>query len=469
METYGFKLKLRAKSLGAAMAAGCRRNTMVLRQRLNDFKARIPRFRKLRRLRADPARIIRTGGKAAVVYGQAVTGVSNSHLLSQRRAVAAATAPKNGTGGQQLDIALMLADGGPKGNADPAFDAHSLPIGEWARAVWEERLPRPAMMALAAQAKLQLIRAKRIWATVTGPGAAMVASCARLKWTVVNAMRLKTDTGIILDLTLDPPAVVEQQVRLAVVRWRWRNVEAVIPELAANGSGRGAMMQPIWTLLKSRREDMEWNASLRSGLASLLAGRQFPQTRCFAAGWVTHNKCTACLQAIVEKAETGCQRQARIEMLEAEGKNAKLVVTATQAQIDSAPVGNLHHRAWACKHLELDRSKHASCSDRARTKEGWGVGMAAWERGLVPKPPPPPFPPSAEATFHWHVEPSESLVSAVFYLDGSALDGPSDDLRRCGWSFVAVDDEGIVVAAAYGATPPMVTDIGGAECWALLS
>ena len=75
------------------------------------------------------------------------------------------------------------------------------------------------------------------------------------------------------------------------------------------------MMQPIWTLLKSRREDMEWNASLRSGLASLLAGRQFPQTRCFAAGWVTHNKCTACLQAIVEKAETGGQRQARIEML----------------------------------------------------------------------------------------------------------------------------------------------------------
>ena len=143
-------------------------------------------------------------------------------------------------------------------------------------------------------------------------------------------------------------------------------------------------MQPIWTLLKSRREDLEWNASLRSGLASLLAGRQFPQTRCFAAGWVTHNKCTACLQAIVEQTETGCQRQARIEILEAGGKHAKLIVTATQRQIDSAPVGNLHHRAWACKHLEPDRSKHASSSDKARTKDGWGVGMAASGGSHVP-------------------------------------------------------------------------------------
>ena len=182
---------------------------MLLKQRLANFKARIPRFRRLRRMKADPARIVRTGGKAAIVYGQAVTGVSNSHLEAQRRAVAAAVSPKNGTGGQQLDIALMVADGGPKGKADLAFDAHTLPIGEWARAVWEERLPRPALVALAAQAKLQLARSKRIWATVYGPGAAMMATCARIRWTVLDAFRLVTDTGVELDLRPDPPAIVE--------------------------------------------------------------------------------------------------------------------------------------------------------------------------------------------------------------------------------------------------------------------
>ena len=92
----------------------------------------------------------------------------------------------------------------------------------------------------------------------------------------------------------------------------------------------------------------------------------------------------------------------------------------------------------------------------------------AWERALVPLPPPPPRPPAAEATFHWKVKPSDDFVSGAFYLDGSALDGPSVELMRCGWSFVAVDADGTVLASAYGATPPWVVDIGGAEAWALL-
>ena len=227
-------------------------------------------------------------------------------------------------------------------------------------------------------------------------------------------------------------------------------------------------MQPIWSLLNSRKDDLEWNSTLRSGLGSVLAGRQFPQSRCFAAGWTSHNKCIACLQTIVEEEETDWQRQSRIEILEQEGKEAKLTVTATQRQIEKAPVGNLHHRAWMCKHLEPDRKKYASYRDRSRTSLGWGSGLASWERGLMPKPPPPPRPPAAEATFHWHVKPQEDLLCATFYLDGSALDGPSEDLRRCGWSFVAVDEEGVVLAAAYGATPPWIGDICGAEGWALL-
>ena len=362
----------------------------------------------------------------------------------------------------------MLADGGPKGSADPAFDAHSLPIGEWARAVWEERMPRPALLALMAQAKLRLIRAKSIWATVTGPAVAVVASCARLQWTVVDALLLRTDAGIELNLAVDPPAVVEAQVRRAVVRWRWRAIERTCPELAKHGSGRGAMMQPIWTLLKSRENTDEWNPTLRGGLASTLAGRQFPQVRCFAAGWTTHNKCLACLQTIVEDEETGWQRTSRIQLLEAEGKDAKRLVTATQQQIDRAPVGNLFHRNWGCSHLEPDRCKHASSSDRARTHNGWGAGLASWERGLLPKPPSPVSPPVAEATFHWYLKPDEDFISGDFYLDGSALDGPCEELLRCGWSFVAVNAEGTIIAVAYGATPPWIRDIGGAECWALL-
>ena len=74
----------------------------------------------------------------------------------------------------------------------------------------------------------------------------------------------------------------------------------------------------------------------------------------------------------------------------------------------------------------------------------------------------------AEATFHWYLKPDEDFMSGDFYLDGSALDGPCEELLRCGWSFVAVNAEGTIIAAAFGATPPWIRGIGGAECWALL-
>ena len=58
-------------------------------------------------------------------------------LRSQMQTAVAVSAPGAGTGGQNLDLALVVADGSTKGRADPAYDAHSLPIGELAMAVWE--------------------------------------------------------------------------------------------------------------------------------------------------------------------------------------------------------------------------------------------------------------------------------------------------------------------------------------------
>ena len=77
-----------------------------------------------------------------MTYGQALMGVSNSMLRDQRRTATAIAAPASGCGGQNLDIALMLADENAKAGADPAFDAHLMPIGDWATAVWEG-LPMP--------------------------------------------------------------------------------------------------------------------------------------------------------------------------------------------------------------------------------------------------------------------------------------------------------------------------------------
>ena len=71
---FGIAYQRYAKSLGVGMGAGVRRNAKVMRDRLTKFKKRIPLFRRLKKCGVDLAKIVRTGGKAAIVYGQGVLG-----------------------------------------------------------------------------------------------------------------------------------------------------------------------------------------------------------------------------------------------------------------------------------------------------------------------------------------------------------------------------------------------------------
>ena len=105
------------------------------------MKERNSRFRRLRNIGISTSRLLRTGANAAMTYGQAVTGVSNSMLRDQRRTAPAIVASVFGCGGQNLDIALVLADEDGKEGADPAFGAQLMPIGGWATAVWEDWFP----------------------------------------------------------------------------------------------------------------------------------------------------------------------------------------------------------------------------------------------------------------------------------------------------------------------------------------
>lgn len=100
-----------------------------------------------------------------------------------------------------------------------------------------------------------------------------------------------------------------------------------------------------------------------------------------------------------------------------------------------------------------------------------GVRVSGARKGIgAPSPalPPSPQPPAKEETFHWKVKPADDYVSGRIYTDGSALDGPTYELMRCGWVFVALDDSNAIIASAYGVTPPWIRDIGGAEGCALL-
>ena len=284
---------VRAKSLGGALSSGRHRNTRVLQQRLQQFRVRKDSFRKLRRA-AGSARtgaVLRSGGTAALVYGQGNTGVANTMLLNQRRAVAASFV-LHGAG--DLDLTLTLADGSMRGRADPAFAAHDEPIGMWSEAVWCQWLPRAALEALTRAALVLCAGGAVAWAKVHGPAAAFVASAFRLGWSVADSFCLVTDRGQALDLRRDSPAFVMAEVREAVWRWRWRRLEEKHPCLAAGAGGHGPFMRPIFKLL-SARPNASWSAEQQGALRSAVADRQWTQGRLFSAGLASSPNCQLCV------------------------------------------------------------------------------------------------------------------------------------------------------------------------------
>jgi len=211
----------RVKSLGSALGAGKVRNAKVMRKRLAAFKVRKHRFWKLRLVagarRNDAG--LRTGGTAALVLGHGTMGVSNSLLLSQRQAVAAASVL---SGARDVDLTLIMAVGSGHGKADPAFAAHEAAIGSWAQAAWSKWLSRAALARIAAQAASSLQGSGSFWAKVKGPAAAMAASAARLCWRAVGSTQSMT-----LAVTLTSPEIGE--VEKSVRRWRGTNVEQKVP------------------------------------------------------------------------------------------------------------------------------------------------------------------------------------------------------------------------------------------------
>ena len=66
--------KERVRALGAGLGAGVRRNMLVLKERYHKYRSRVPRFRRLRKMGVNTAKLVRTGLRA-MTYGSAVTGV----------------------------------------------------------------------------------------------------------------------------------------------------------------------------------------------------------------------------------------------------------------------------------------------------------------------------------------------------------------------------------------------------------
>ena len=192
-------------------------------------------------------------------------------------------------------MAMMIADASKTGKADPAFPAHMDVVRHWAQAIWNHWLPEEALQTSLNYARDRITKSPRPWSMVTGPAAALLCTLERVGWKVTSASSLITDVSRTLDLHTDPPIVVARCMEAAVRRWRWSNMAKAHPSLRVVGCS----FHPVHKLLSSKRSDDGWNNKLRASLSSVAANRQYPQARCFQAGWVTHPKCIFCLHGKV--------------------------------------------------------------------------------------------------------------------------------------------------------------------------
>jgi len=90
---YGITYVDRAKSLGAGLGGGTRRNAIVQRKRLTALQARIASFRKLRAMAIDTAKLLRAGGNSGLNYNAAITGVPPPRSTSSESPVRSSSRP----------------------------------------------------------------------------------------------------------------------------------------------------------------------------------------------------------------------------------------------------------------------------------------------------------------------------------------------------------------------------------------
>ena len=448
LPNLGVRMARTAKSLGGALSNGKTRNATVARKRLAAFKVRKTQFQKLRRSigARGCATVLRTGGTAALTYGQSTMGVSNTMLLAQRRAVAAASVA---SGAGELELTLVMADGSLKGRADPAFAAHEAPIGLWAEAVWERWLPRSATQKLVQQAQRTLANRTSPWAVVRGPAAAFVASAERLCWKVIDHVTVDTDRGHRLDLTRDSPAMVRCCIRDSVWRWRWRRLEANHPHLKQDEGGHGILVRPLFRLLSSSNQP-EWGREQRGALRSAIMNRQWTQARLFRCGWTDTPNCKLCI------AMGYCTPENR----------------------DHGFAGTLLHRVITCPALQQYRDRFAPpwiasmAGLRPQLHEHITTAEAdLLTRALMPSLEPRIDRPPPDATFKWVKAPSRFASQVQGYVDGSRLYAEHELcglVARQGWAIAAYDDNRQLVAAAHGRTPAWADGIHAAELWGLL-
>ncbi len=326
--------------------------------------------------------------------------VSATMLRDRGRTVAAAIGCTGG--GNEINLAFVMAEAEYGRRLDPAFAANAAPVIAWCEAVWMKWIPLNLMKKMMARAVVNLAAASRLWAKVCGLAA---AAAATVGWEVKDAFTIMTDTGDTIDIQADPPAEVRKMLDAAAERWRWRQAERQACGADPHGDGRGVMTAAFKRLLSVKSLNSSWTKGHQAALKSAVAGGQWPQARLFTAGLASNALCQRCL-----------------------GERDVNNLTAEEV-VEQVPVGTVWHRLCTCGPNRRQRARlephEAEADERLRVKAAAdrdadergqpghsGRATATWRRALCP-PPDHAFcmpPREDEGTYHGVVQPMDGVA-----------------------------------------------------------
>ena len=445
------------KVLGVCGTGGVRRCTEGQRSRVSAAGERNVRIHAMRNAGVCAAHVVRTTFPASMLFDACCNGVADGMLRTMRTTAARGMAPP--TRGKNYELVLYAGDSAG-GRADPAFEAHALPIKFWALAWWQSWRTHDELEDAHAKATHKLLHTRgSVWQAVTGSATAVIASAWRIGWRFTGARQVVTECGRHLDFLVDSPEAIVQAVYTSVRRWRLGRILNLLPALKPKCSahvrpklGDGTVpprgydihnwVPPDWNdcpwvlgrLLHGRSSTVksvaQWDRSCRSYLTSTVVGGQWSQSRLFNTKrqWVPDNVCQLCGLEVGTLGHRRC-------------------CTVTR------PVGGWPEQPADAKQFTDQLAKPA-----LRLLQDRGLVVI---RAVLPARNPP-------ESLHWQkwFGSSELEEDATWYIDGSLLDGPRALTAATGAGFAAVSSRGALVAYGHGTPPPWATTIPAVEAWA---
>ena len=302
-------------------------------------------------------------------YGTIINGTSGTKLSWQQSIQHRTLNSRNTQRSRHLNLAVA---GDP---VEPAYEANRAPVLQWARIIARRTFPLASLRLAVQHFQRGLAEKRHMWAHITGPITALIATLKRVKWRLLGAHMMIDHNDLIHDLRHTPTAHLKKLIDEATNISLWKkHAKGTADEASFQ---EGASSDAIRAMAA---KGSCLNGECRATLVSAATGGQWTQDRHYKAAHVDSDLCLLC----------------------------------------KAGVGSEWHRVYTCPFFEPKRRDHLEDSLRAAAAPHESAHHDRWTRGHLPNSARPPVPPQPKEIRCSWTRGVEGTFTDEAFLDGSS-------------------------------------------------